>query len=40
MMPEEPEWKKITPEHLHAAIEHIRTEFENNSHYGWSETTA
>lgn len=37
-MREEPEWKKITPEHLHAAIEHIRTEFEHGR-YGWSIAT-
>jgi hypothetical protein len=38
MMREEPEWKKITPEHLHAAIEHLRKEFQI-SHYGWSDVT-
>src|SRR5579859_2810050 len=40
MMRELPEWKKITPEHLQVAIEHIRTEFETNTHYGWAHATA
>lgn len=33
-----PEWKKVTPEHLHTAIEHVRTEFERGR-YGWSIAT-
>lgn len=35
---EPPEWKRITPEHLHPAIEHIRTEFKHGR-YGWSIAT-
>src|SRR5215813_5028805 len=38
-MREQPEWKEITPEHLHAAIEHIRKDFEVGR-YAWSEATA
>jgi len=37
-MREQPEWEKITPEHLHSAIEHIRREFQIG-HYGWSDVT-